>query len=463
MKRLAVGIASSYESENPMNKQECVTRRRFLKTTGKGVTTLTAISACAGAVLGAKSPNETIGVGCIGLGVRGGTLIDQVAGNGRNPKIEGVKVVAVCDVYKPHMQKGVERSNNPDVKTWLDYRDLLADPHVDAVVIATPDHWHKSMLIDAASAGKDVYIEKGWTRTVEEAKAMRAAVKKQRIVMQLGHQRREQASAIQAAELIRQRLIGPVTMVRTGKFSNQPVGQNNWRWYGGYFDFDRPEPRQVRRDLDWDRWLGPAPKSPFSMEHFWHWRCYWAYGTGVAGDLLSHSLDFVQSVLRYGIPDTCVCMGLNTFMKDGREVPDTWNAMYAFEKQDCVVTFVSSMNSGELPQPPEFRGKEALLRFSEDSLHRSFDVYAERRSAKYGPQIEAKKVPAGEPFVSFDPAKTPPQPTHMQDFFNCVRSRKAPKCNEDEAFIETATFVMSVVAYNQKRQVRWDPQKEEIV
>jgi predicted dehydrogenase len=199
------------------------------------------------------------------------------------------------------------------------------------------------------------------------------------------------------------------------------------------------------------------------MEHFWHWRCYWAYGTGVAGDLLSHSMDFVQAVLQHGIPDSCVCKGMITFLKDGREVPDTWSAIYGFEKDDRMVVFEHTMNSRVLRQPPEFRGKEALLRFSEDVFYRSFDIYAERSSVKYGEQIEAGQIPVGKPFRSFDPTQTPPQPTHMQDFINCVGSRQKPKCNEDEAFVETATFLMSLCAYQQKREVRWDSGKEEII
>ena len=446
-----------------MKEQPSITRRRFLENMGRIASALGATGVAAPAVIGAGSPNDTIGVGCIGAGVRGGALIEQVAGTDKQSGIDGVRVVSVCDVYKPHLEKAVRRSRNPDVRTSEYYRELLDDPDVDAVVIAAPDHWHATMLIDAAQAGKDVYIEKGWTRTLAEAKAMRAAVKKHQIVMQLGHQRREQASTIAARELIKEGAIGPVTMVRTALFNNRPVGQNNWRWYGGYFNFERPDPAQVERDLDWGAWLGPAPKRPFSMEHFWHWRCYWNYGTGVAGDLLSHSLDFVQSVLEHGIPDACVCMGLNTFMKDGREVPDTWNAVYAFEKHDRVVTFECGMNGGELPQPPEFRGKDALLRFSEDSRHRSFDVYPERRSAEYAPRIAAKEIRAGESIQSFDETAVPEQPNHMQDFFNCVRSRKKPKCNEDEAFIETVTFLMSLAAHRQKREIRWDGEREEIV
>jgi len=449
-----------------MKSADQLSRRGFLKTTSK-TAALAALSARAPAVLAAKSPNETIGVGCIGLGVRGGTLIRQVAGSKageKYPGIEGAKVVAVCDVYQPHLEKGVQRSNNPSVRTYRDYQELLADKSVDTVVIAVPDHWHSQIVIDAANAGKDIYIEKGWTRTVAEAKAMRAAVKKNKVVMQLGHQGREKTAGAQAAQLIKEGVIGPVTLVRTGRMENRPLGQNVWRWYGAYNEFTRPDPAQVVRDVDWKRWLGSALDRPFNMERFWHWRCYWDYGTGVAGDLLSHEIDFVQAVLSYGIPDSCICTGQIGLLNDGREVPDTWNTVYEYKKQGCTVTFVSSMNTREPLQPPEFRGKEATLRCDGIAQDVSdFDVFVEPSSAKYASQIEKGEIPKGKPFLKFDPTKTPPLPSHMQDFFNCVRSRQKPRCNEDEAFIEACTLIMSVEALKQERKVRWDAAKQEIV
>jgi len=132
---------------------ESLDRRQFLKTAGQTASTLAAASAFAPAILSAGSPAKTIGVGCIGLGTRGGNLIEEVAA------VPDVKVVAVCDVYGLHRQKGVERSLNPQAKAYVDYRDLLADPQVDAVVIATPDHWHCQMVLDAVKAGKDIYCE----------------------------------------------------------------------------------------------------------------------------------------------------------------------------------------------------------------------------------------------------------------------------------------------------------------
>jgi predicted dehydrogenase len=441
-----------------MNKQEHITRRRFLKNASKGTAALAAMSASAPAVLSSKSPNETIGIGCIGIGIRGGTLVNHI------PYLKGAKIVALCDVYKPHLQKGIERCKNPDVRKYVDYRDLLADPGVDAVVIATPDFWHAPMVIEAASAHKDIYVEKGWAITVHEAKDMYAAVKKNNIVMQLGHQGRQISASLQAAQLIKDGVLGPVTLVRTGRLENTPVGNNFYRWYEWYDDFDRPDPEYVRHNVNWELWLGGAPKVPFSMEHFYHWKCYWRYSTGPANDLLSHEFDFVQSVLGYGIPDTCVCMGNNNLLHDGRETPDTWSVIYGYEKHNCTLTFQCSMNSSQPVQPPEFRGKEALLRFDHIGHNiTTFDVYAEGSSKKYGSEIDSGKIKVGKPFLKFDPAKTPPQPDHVEDFLNCVRTREKPKCNEDEALVEAAACNMSVAAHKEKRLVRWDPVRQVII
>lgn len=428
-----------------MNGPLHLTRRRFLGNTTKTVAAIAAASPWAPSVLGARSPSETIGVGCIGVGTRGGDLLNAVVA------IPGVKVVAVSDVYRPHLQKGIDRSQNPDVKSYVDYRELLADRNVDAVVIGTPDHWHCPMVIDAAKAGKDIYCEKGFSRTLEEAKRMRKAIQSSKVVFQLGHQARQSTAALQAKELIAQGVLGPVTLVRTGRFMSSDPAHPMWRWYGYYGQWKRPDPVQVVKEVNWDLWLGPAPKIPWNERHFWHWRCYWAYGTGQAGDLLSHEMDFVQYLLGHGIPDTCSCLGLNALLRDDREVPDTWVAAYQFEKPGRTVTFTGSMNTNA-GQPVEICGKNATLRF-DGIAHdvNSFTIQPEGYANRAG-------LPEG-----YERGKTPGQPNHMVDFFNCVRSRGTPKCPVDEAFIETVTYLMSVESYHRKGLVRWDPVKEEIV
>lgn len=442
-----------------MKERKGVDRRSFVKATGQGIAAA-ALAAKAPAVLSAPSPNEVIGVGHIGFGVRGGELIQQVAGTKQRPGIEGAKVVAVCDVYKPHLQKGIERSNNPSVRQYNDYQELLADKGVQAVVIAVPDHWHSRMVIDAANAGKDVYVEKCWTRTLPEAKAMLAAIKKNKTVMQLGHNSRESTAAIPAIELVKSGILGPVTFVRTGTFRNRELGKDEWRWFGGYNQYVKPDEAQVKNDLDWKRWLGPAPARDFDFERFWQWRCYWDYGTGIAGDLLSHSFDFANFILGYGIPDTCCCSGQIGLLKDGREAPDIWNVTYEYLQRGCTLTYGCTFNSMEFGQELEIRGKDALMKWNGTN---DFEVYPERVSKRYKPDIDKGKIAQGKPMAKFDPAKTPEQPSHMQDFFNCIRSRKPPKDNEDEAFVEAVTCIMSVEAFKQQRMVKWDPAKQDIV
>ena len=199
-------------------------------------------------------------------------------------------------------------------------------------------------------------------------------------------------------------------------------------------------------------------------DSFWHWRCYWDYGTGVAGDLLSHEIDFVHSVLRHGIPDACVCTGQIALLKDGREVPDIWNTIYEFKEAGRTVTFDSTMNTAAQGQTPEFRGKDALMRFNTIAQSVSdFEVYVEPDIEKWAARIEKGEIEPRKPFLKYDPKKGPELPSHMQDFFNCVRSRQKTRCNEDEAFIEAATLILSVESYKQERKVRWDRAKEEIV
>jgi predicted dehydrogenase len=420
-------------------------RRSFLCTTSQAATALAASASLAPALLSAPSPGKTIGVGCIGLGTRGGDLIDGVV------HVPGVKVVAVCDVYAPHRRKGVQRSLNPEVKECVDYRELLADPNVDAVVIATPDHWHCQMVVDAAKAGKDIYCEKGFSRTLAEAKLMRDALKKSNVIFQLGHHARQATCALQAKELIAQNILGPVTLVRTGRFAASDPAHPNWRWYGYYSQWNRPDPARVVEEVNWDLWLGPAPKIPWNERHFWHWRCYYAYGTGYAGDLLSHEMDFVQYLLGHGIPDTCICSGVNALLHDDREVPDTWVATYEFEKLGRTVTFTGSMNA-TANQPVEICGRDATLRF--DGIAHdvtTFDIQPASHNRK-------TDLPKG-----YERGKTPAQPNHMADWVNCIRSRATPKCSTDEAFIETATFLMSLVAQQERRRVHWDSTREEIV
>jgi predicted dehydrogenase len=286
---------------------------------------------------------------------------------------------------------------------------------------------------------------------------MRKAVKDAKVVMQLGHQGRQLAAADVARKMILEDAIGEVTLINTGRFFNGEPGRAPWRWYGSFQNYVRPDPQQVIKDLDWERWLGPAPQIDFNERHFWHWRCYWPYGTGQAGDLLSHEMDHVQSVLRYGIPDSCCTQGHNAFWHDDREVPDTWISSFVFEKQNCTVLFEGSMNSRR-SQSPEYIGRNGRIIFNSIGQDATlFEMFGDARAHNLAHHPQTK------PKYLFAAGKEHLKPDHLHDFLHCVRTREKPQCNEDEAFIETAVLLMSVEAYRQKRHVRWDVENEEIV
>lgn len=439
-----------------------IDRRKFLKQTSAGTVAYAAMTHGPAVFAAGYSPNEVIGVGHIGVGVRGGQLVTDIAGepDKDRPGILNTQVKAISEVYKGHMEKGLKLSANANCKSYLDYKDMLADKDIDAVIIATPDHWHSQMVIDAAYAGKDIYVEKCWTRTIPEAKAMYKAVKFNKTVMQLGHDR-SSAAALQASELILSGILGELVMVESGCFRNRVRGKDEWRWYGWYNNYERPNEKETEQSVDWNRFLGNAPYHPFSMERFWHWRCYWDYGTGAAGDLLSHSFDYINYILQLGIPHSVNTTGAMHVLDDGRECPDFWHVTMDYPERKLTLIDTITFNS-QLFAPsthgPVIRGKDALMKMDENN----FEIFAEENSTKYNEKY-SNEIRTQKPFRTYDPSATPEQPSHLEDFFHCMRNRKQPKDNEDEAFVEAVACIMSVISFFEKRTVVWDADRQEVV
>ena len=425
-------------------------------TTEHGISRRTMLAASAAALVApaiigkAELEDDPVRVGLIGGGTRGIDIARYLGA------FRGAHMAAVCDVYTPHIERCIEAGGNPDAARYRDYHQLLDDPNVEAVVIATPDHWHAQMVIDAADAGKAVFCEKPLSKTMDEAKRMRDAVRRNNTVFQLGHQGRQHPATAEAGRLILdENRIGHVTYIKTGRFFNGTMEQAPWRWYGYYSVWERPDPNEVLDELDWEAWLGPAPSIDFNERHFWHWRCYWNYGNGQSGDLLSHELDHVQTVLGWGIPDTCTCAGHIAYYHDDREVPDTWLANYWFDDHDCAVSFEGIMNSNR-DQPPEYIGRDGRLIFNAIGQDAStFHIYGDHPAYPHMGRYS-------EPEEAYDRQAGPRWPNHMEDFLQCVRTGETPKCNIDEAFIGAATMRMSVESYFQKRTVRWNRATEEI-
>jgi predicted dehydrogenase len=357
-------------------------RRSFFKSTAA----VTALSY--GRILAA---NERVRIGAIGVGGRCRYLLGQLN------KLGGNELVAVCDVYEPHRQEAREK-HGPQAREFLDYRQLLEQKNIDAIVIGSPDHWHVAMTIDAVSAGKDVYVEKPVTHTIEEGTTLQKAVDESKQVVQTGMQQRSWPHFIQGRELVVSGALGQITLVLT-------------YWYQNHLGGNQPEPVELQK-LDWKRWLGAAPDRPFDPIRFRQWRWFWDYGGGAFTDLFVHWVDVVHWYMMSDTPRTIQAMG-ERYVLPEFEAPDTQNASLHYPGNFQVVyngTLIGYREGGGLT----FRGTKAMLR-----VHRGgFSFYPELPRYSETPDLEkplreAKSVSDGTQ-------------DHLRNFLDCVKSRRTP-------------------------------------
>jgi len=249
-----------------------------------------------------------------------------------------------------------------------------------------------------------------------------------------------------------------------------------WRFYTDYSI--TPVPGDAGpATIDWERFQANAEKKyPFDPLRFFNWRCYWDYGTGIAGDLLSHIWDSINMVMEMGIPESAVTQGGLYYWKDGREVPDMWHVLLDYPKKNLGITFACTFHNKHMDEVTQFLGREATMEVSPE-MCRTFsgewkDDHLLKMMQARDVAVVARKFAVEKGLKPLEP-NVPPDyamqrgelkvTSHMEDFVDCARNRKTPRCHVDRAFEEAATLIMSVEAYKQERKVRWDPVKEEIV
>jgi len=349
-------------------------RRSFLIASG-----LTALASTR--VLGA---NDTIRIGAIGAGGRMRQLLDAA------DKVGPYQIAAVSDVYAPHRDAVKERSKGL-ATTHLDYHEVL-DQDIDAVIIASPDHWHVRMAVDALAAGKDVYLEKPVTHTLEEGATLTRAVRSSKRILQCGMQQRSWTHFRDAVDLIQGGSLGRVTQVRTYWWQNY---HRNWP--------TKPIDTQA---LDWKLWLGSAPDQPFSDEKFNRWRWFWNFGGGAMTDLFTHWIDVVHWAMKSDQPSEAQMLA-DKYIFDQWDCPDTIQAAFRYPGFDVVYEGMmsSSIDDGGI----EFRGTEATLKINRSG----FSVYREHVEEEKNPALTAHSVREGTIL-------------HMENFFDCLKSRKEP-------------------------------------
>jgi predicted dehydrogenase len=395
-------------------------RREFL-----GAAALTATSRVIGA-------NDRINVGIIGVGGMGFGHVTML-----KPRTD-IQITAISDIYTKRKQRARDFLGLAGKDIHHEYKDLLARSDVDAVFVVTPDHWHYRMAMDALDAGKDVYVQKPMAYRIEEAKSMAERVKKTGRVLQVGSQYASEPQYHKARELVAQGAIGKPLWAQGTYCRNTFHGEWN-------YEIDA---EGIEDNIDWKRFLGSAPKRPFNQDRYFRWRKYWDYSGGIATDLLYHRL--VPFLVTLG-PQFPVRVSANggIYVHKDREVPDTIST--TIEYPDFQVIMSSSM-AADLPGEhlsPVIYGHEGTIEFRGKELVITPEpIYAKA----------TKKQPQRLPTETRDL-----HIAHMENFFDCVRSRKPPNLDADFGYRTMVAIGLGVEAYRESRQFAFDPSSERVL
>ncbi len=415
------------------------------------------------------APNDKIRIATIGMGIQGN--FDTKAAL-RNPDVE---LVAVADLYAGRLETAkTVFGKDKNLFTTRDHREILARSDVDAVLIVTPDHWHDHITIAALKAGKHVYCEKPMVQHLNEGKAVIDAWKKSGKTMQVGSQRISSASFQEAKRLVQAGDIGAINYIES----------NNDRFNAiGAWNYSVP-PDASPQTVDWDRFLGDAPKRPFDANRFFRWRNYRDYGTGVAGDLFIHLITGVHFVTNSLGPTRIFSSGNLAYWKEGRDVPDVMTSLMDYPKTDQHEAFqmvlrVNFANAGKISNVTRIIGNEGQIEFSEDNLimtkkklplapgygnYDSFFTFTEPVQQEFVKAYDAKYPPetrTAEPVkeVKFEaPKDDDAHAKHFGDFFTNVRNGSQGTVEDPVfGFRAAAPVLASNESYFEQKVVHWDP------
>jgi len=402
---------------------------------------------------------------------------------------QNVHLVGVCDVFDIKAEEALDSFNTEtnEIRRYRTYEDMIANPDIDAVVIATPDHWHAPMAIAALEAGKHVYLEKPMTHNIAETYLLREAARNSKGVLMVGHHHRQTQSFLTAQDVIRKNVLGHISLVQVNTNRNRDTGA--WQ----YKIHEEASPQTI----DWKQFIGSAPMVPFNTEHFFRWRKWWSYGSGLSGDLLSHDYDRINCVLNMGIPDSVSSSGGIYTHRDGRNVPDVMQVSMDYsnpmnapaqdnETRQGMTVLYSATLGNEYLRPTLLMGHDGTM-----ELDNRLRIFTDAGSTKYAELIKSGTFQPGRPVFEYDPAlegldavtsattkyfadkgllwtyrdgkRVDPTFLHLREWLSCARNGGKPSCGIDEGFEEAITAHMAGLSYKLGRRIDWDPIKEEIV
>lgn len=401
------------------------TRRNFIGNVATGL----AGTFATGRVL---SANDRIRLGVIGAGDRGTQLAREVIA------CPDTEIAAFADIYTRRLEEAVKLS--PSARRYADYRQLLDDSSLDAVLIATPQHLHAEPFIDAMDAGKHAYIEKTMAFTVEQAKLMRAAYQKAgNKVVQIGHQTCSLGHLADASNYLASGAVGQVTAIRAHMYRNSPHGKPQWT---------RPlYPDMTPETIAWNAFLGGAPPRHFDADRYLNWRLFYDYSGGNVHESMSQQLSFWYKAMDLDIPQAVTMTGGIYRWNDGREVPDTMSVamVHAWSHSPGIlVSWDSGFGNNHLGAGEDVLGTDGTI--------------SRGQQIRYFPQKVTR--PDAAPMLGQTP--TPPR-AHMQNFLESIRTGKPVNCPFEIGYRVSIACSMAIESYYAGRTIQWDPVKEELV
>jgi predicted dehydrogenase len=419
-------------SEDLAEGRVAVERREFIGTAA------VVTAASARNVLGA---NERVNVALVGCGTRGLAVARPMRG------LPNVAFVAACDVYETNAGRA-KRLLGDGCQTCGDFRKVLDRKDVDAVVVATPDHWHAIPAVLACQAGKDVYVEKPLAHNIREGRAIVEATRKHKRVVQVGTQHRSAKHYREVARIVQGGELGKVRFVRV------------WNYTNAYPRGIGPADAKQPAGLDWDFYLGPAPAVPFSRGRFLNtFRWFWDYAGGFITDWGTHRFDSVHQVMGEDAPRTVTAVGGRFELKDGAETPDVLQA--TFEYPSFVLSYESNQlnahgTGGRTPDKRYYRA-----RGKDDRPHG--EAFYGTNGTLVSDRVGYEVFPEPGRMKRSEAAGQDATEEHVKEFIDCVRSRKDPSAAVEIGHKAATVAHLGNIAYRTGRKLRWDAAKETIL
>jgi len=415
-------------------------RRRFIQRAAMGAGLVSTMSSRSySSLLGA---NEKLRIGVIGCGGMGNNHMNALVDMANTDNCE---IVAVCDIYQKRLDAAAAKTGG---KKYKDYRQVLDQGDIDYVLIATPEHWHHKMAMDALDAGKHVYVEKPMTHTIEQSKEVLAKVKATNLKLQVGVQGTSDESYEVANQYIKDGTLGKVVMAQIDYSRN---------YVGDFWAYEIDPDAKPGVNLDWDAWLGPAPKRPWDPRRYFQWRRYWDYSGGIATDLFIHRVTRILKAVDLKFPDYVVATGGTwNFVDSVAEIPDTFNIMSDYPGGPTVVLISSLAN--DFPIDHVIRGHKATIEFTSTG----FTIIPQKAtSADVIPGAGADQDKEGQ--IVYKKKGAEDVTLHHRNLQAAIRSGEPLHCDAQLGYYGVVITMMGVDSFRKRAYLKWDQEGQRVV